>query len=628
MTNINLNNNNIEKLYELNDNSQSLDIVQQNLEAVKKIIPQAFDVDGKVKMDFLQQALGISKDNETNYNFSWYGKNAYQRFAYQTSTDSLKPCKEESVNWEDTQNLFIEADNLQALKLLQKSYANKVKCIYIDPPYNTGNDFIYKDNFNDSYNDYLIKTGQKNQDGNIISTDIDKAGAKHTNWLNMMYPRLLLAHNLLTEDGVIFISIDDNEQANLKKLCDEVFGESNFVGDIIRKTKSTTNDSKSGLNIQHENTLIYAKNKSICSLQGEKKTFENYKNPDNDPNGAWVVADPSARTGSIFEIINPHTGKIDHPPANRQWQFARTTFDKYVANGKIKFKKEHKPNERGFIFKRYRNEVMSDFSLVDTLFAIENEYMNQNATKTMNKLFSDFKPFDYTKPYNYIIKLVKYSTKENDIILDFFAGSGTTAHSVMQLNAKDGGNRKCISVQLPELTDEKSEAYKSGYKNIAEISKERIRRAGKQIAETNPNVDVGFKVYKLSQSNIKKWNGDFSNIDQDIFAGINRFIDGAKDEDIISELVLKFGLCITENINKFKYNDIQYYTVNGTGGIDLLFVCLSDKISINITDEIIKLKEKHDNIQVVFSDNSFTDCDRSNIEHTLKDSKITRVEFL
>ncbi|MFL2659447.1 MAG: site-specific DNA-methyltransferase [Alphaproteobacteria bacterium] len=458
---------------------------------------------------------------------------------------------------------------------------------------------------------------------------MDKAGAKHTNWLNMMYPRLLLAHNLLTEDGVIFISIDDNEQANLKKLCDEVFGESNFVACFIwQKNFAPKNDNKY-VSSSHEYIFMFAKQKEKYKrilLPRLEKYNKYYKNPDNDPRGVWTSGSMLVTTYNekyIFKLQKPD-GNFALPPEGRCWRYSEDTMKNLIKDNRIYFGKDGNNVPR---VKRYLSEMPNGI-VPQTILLYDDVGSGQHGTTITKNIMDGKQIFNFPKPTKLIDRLLKISTKENDIILDFFAGSGTTAHSVMQLNAKDGGNRKCISVQLPELTDEKSEAYKSGYKNIAEISKERIRRAGKQIAETNPNVDVGFKVYKLSQSNIKKWNGDFSNIDQDIFAGINRFIDGAKDEDIISELVLKFGLCITENINKFKYNDIQYYTVNGTGGIDLLFVCLSDKISINITDEIIKLKEKHDNIQVVFSDNSFTDCDRSNIEHTLKDSKITRVEFL
>jgi len=395
--------------------------------------------------------------------------------------------KDKSVNFDTTNNIIIEGDNLDVLKLLQSEYQSKVKMIYIDPPYNTGNKGLYKDKY------------WKSKE------------CKHSNWLSMMYPRLKLARELLRDDGVIFVSIDDNEQANLKLLMDEVFGEDNFVGDIIRKTKSTTNDSKTGFNMQHENCLIFAKNKTLCSLVGEKKFFEKYENPDNDPRGTWVIADPSARTGSTFEIKNPFTGKIDLPPKGRNWRFCKKTFDHYVNIGKIKFKKEHKINERGFILKRYKEEIKSKFQSLNSLEFTDNKFMNQVATKETNRIF-DEKLLDYPKPQNFIQGLIRSATNTNDIILDFFAGSGTMGHAVMQLNMEDKkqaiengedptlvGNRKYILVQLPEEIKEGTDAYKAGYKKISDITIERIKRAGTKILEENPNIklDLGFQVVEV-----------------------------------------------------------------------------------------------------------------------------------
>jgi adenine-specific DNA-methyltransferase len=295
-----------------------------------------------------------------------------------------------------TENLLIKGNNLPVLYSLRKKYAGKVKLIYIDPPYNTGNtSFKYNDSFN------------------------------HSTWLVFMKNRLEIAKELLSDDGVIFVQIDDNEQAYLKVLMDEIFGRRNFVGDLIRKTKSTTNDAKVGFNIQHDNTIIFAKNKSKLLLVGEEKTWEKYKNPDNDPKGAWAVGDPSARTGSFFEIKNPYTGKIDLPPENRYWRFSVETFKQHVESGKIKFKKEHAPNERSFIFKRYKDEVRSDFHLLNSLECCDNKYMNQVATKERNKLFGET-DFSYPKPEEFLEVIIRASTKEGDLVLDFFAGSGTT----------------------------------------------------------------------------------------------------------------------------------------------------------------------------------------------------------
>lgn len=407
------------------------------------------------------------KKNKTisKIQFSWEGKE-------EAVLEHLAPVKKTyDIPNEIQGNELHCVDNLDFLKLNQERLGGKVKCIYIDPPYNTGKDFIYKDKRH------------------------SKGECRHSKWLSFMYPRLKLARNLLREDGVIFVSIDDNEQANLKKLMDEVFGEENFVGDLIRKTKSTTNDAKVGFNIQHENTLIFAKNKSEMLLIGEEKTWENYKNPDNDPNGAWVSDNPSATTGSYFEIVNPYTGKIDLPPENCQWRFSGETFKKYVESGKVKFKKEHKENERGFIFKRYRNEVKSNFHLVNSLNFASNKFMNQVATKERNKLLGNCN-FAYPKPIDFMKNIIKSSTQPNDLILDFFAGSGTTGQAVMELNHEDEGNRRFILVQLPEAIKEDKQAHKFCVENglepvISSITMERLRRAGAKYKG-----DVGFKVLK------------------------------------------------------------------------------------------------------------------------------------
>ena len=400
----------------------------------------------------------------------------------------LEVDKERSINFDTTDNIIIEGDNLIAMSLMREEYKGRVKMIYIDPPYNTGNKGIYKDKW------------------------YGRGECKHSGWLSMMYPRLKLAREILRDDGVIFVSIDDHEQANLKLLMDEVFGEGNFVGELIRKTKSTTNNSKTGFNIQHENCLIFARNKNLCSLIGEEKFFEKYQNPDNDPRGNWISDNPSARTGSNFEIKNPFTGKIDLPPKGRSWVFSKKTFENYVKIGKIKFKKEHKTNERGFIFKRYREEVKSDFHLVNSLEFANNQFMNQVATKEINKIFP-VKIIDYPKPRLFIQNLINSATNENDIILDFFAGSGTTGHAVMEMNLENKkkaietgedpelvGNRKYIMVQLPETINEKTDAYKAGYKKISDITIDRIKRVGNKISEENPdmNLDIGFKLFRLS----------------------------------------------------------------------------------------------------------------------------------
>ncbi|MPY07955.1 site-specific DNA-methyltransferase [Moraxella catarrhalis] len=522
------------------------------------------------------------------------------------------------MDFDTTQNIFIESDNLEALKILQKSYAGKIKMIYIDPPYNTGNDFIYHDDFSQSKKDYEIATGDRDMNGQLLKSfkkNSKDNGHYHSNWLNMMLPRLHLAHTLLSDDGVIFISIDDNEQAQLKLLCDEIFGGENFVADLIRKTKSTTNDAKTGLNLQHENCLIYAKNKDLIKLLGGEKDLSGYSNPDNDPNGDWRSSDPSAKSGTeknnYFAITNPYTGKIDYPPTGRFWLFSQNTIQKHIDNGNICFKKEHKKNERGFIFKRYKKDLKTTQKTLDSLVFCDNEFMNQVATKELLDI-NLAEHFNYPKSTNFLKRIIEHSSSSNSIILDFFAGSATTAHAVMQLNAEDDGNRQFIMVQLPELTDEKSEAHKAGFKNIAEISKERIRRAGAKIKAENPdkNIDTGFKVFKLADSNFKAWQID----DDDIAKQLEMYIDPLKDNvneiDIIYELLLKMGLKLTADI---KFEKGVYWLICENKSYAIVLNSLSQ-------DEFHAIIAKKPAKTVVLDKAFLNDSEKSNMILQFKDA--------
>ena len=595
------------------------DIAEENIQKLRQLFPDVFTED-KVDFEKLQQVLGdYVEDGNERYNFTWNGKGRALRLSQTPSLGTLRPCKEESKDWDTTQNLYIEGDNLEVLKLLQKSYHSKVKMIYIDPPYNTGKDFVYPDDFHDSLENYKKLTGQVDSEGNRISTNTEASGRYHTDWLNMMYPRLRLARNLLADDGVIFISIDDNEVANLKKICDEIFGEDNFTGEIIRKTKSMTGDEGAGFNLQHENLIFYAKNKDNLVLNGEEKTFNNYTNPDNDPKGEWTSGDPSAKSGSestYFEIINPFTNKADLPPKGRFWAFSKASLEKYIENGKIKFKKEYRDNERGFIFKRYKNELQSLFNPVNSLFPIENEYMNQVGTKEV-QLILEGELFNNPKPVLFIEKLVKYSVSKNDIILDFFSGSATTAHAVMQLNAEDGGNRKFIMVQLPEPTDNPE------FANICEIGKERIRRAGEKIKEENKdkeniaNLDIGFKVLKLDTSNIRKWQPDYDNLEQSILDYVDNYVDGRTELDVVYEIMLKYGLDLTYPVDEFVIAQKKVYSI----GFGMLMICLDNEITTEVAKGILeKVKElAPETTRVVFKDNGFkTDSNKTNIKEILK----------
>lgn len=593
--------------------------VEENVEKIGKLFPNAltevivgYDKDDNpilekaIDFDILRQELSsvIVEGREERYQFTWPDKRKAILLANSPIAKTLRPCREESVDFDNTENLYIEGDNLEVLKLLQETYLGKIKMIYIDPPYNTGNDFVYKDNLSQYVNEYLLYSGQYDEAGNRLVRNLESDGRFHTKWLNMMYPRLKLARDLLTDDGVILISIDENEVHNLKKICDEIFGERNYIGEIIRKTKSMTGDDGTGYNMQHEYLLIYGKDKSNVVLKGDEKDFEGYSNPDNDPQGDWCAADPSAKSGgpsTYFPITNPYTNKVDYPPKGRYWAFSKSTFRKYVDAGKIRFKTQHNESERGFVFKRYKKDLKNFYNPVNSLFAVDNVFMNQKATVELNELFGVY-PFSYPKPTDYIVELIKYCTSEKDFVLDFFSGSATTAHAVMQLNAEDGGKRKFIMVQIPEETDESSEAYKAGYKNICEIGKERIRRAGKKIkeefGEKAKDLDTGFRVLKIDSSNMKDVYYTPAEFDPSLLDSI---IDNIKEdrtpEDLLFQVMLDLGVLLSSKIEE--------KTVAGKRVFDVAEGFLIACFDKDVTDEVVKEIALKRPCYAVFRDSSF-----------------------
>lgn len=572
-------------------------------EYLKKNFPQVIDSDNQVSLKTIASLLGVNNSsNIQGYELTFAGKglaNALystpisKELRLEPNQSKIAPPPPESKCKEniDTRNTIIRGDNLDVLKLLKSAYSDKIKMIYIDPPYNTKNEnFIYPDNFREDYKKILIETGLLgfDEEGEEIPSDTLKffrniIGARsHTGWLSFMLPRLKLARDLLREDGVIFISIDDNEQANLKLLCDEIFGEENFVGDFIRKTKSTTNDAKIGVNIQHENCLCFAKDKNNICLLGGEKDLSKYKNPDNDPNGAWVIADPSAKSGNpqtgYFAVKNPYTGKEDYPPVGMFWRFSQNTIQRHIDEGRICFKKEHKENERGFIYKRYLKDLKTNLRTFDSLEFASNEYMNQVATKEAISL-EIVDVFSYPKPQTLLKRIIEVSTQKDDIVMDFFAGSGTTAQAVMELNAQDGGNREFILVQIDQqINEDKNKTAYDFCKNelgsqtpfISDITIERINRAGEKIKETlkqdliknTQDLDIGYKVYTLS---------DKPSIVSDESGGLRLVSgrDGLSSYDIARSLALSSGKILSlplEEIIKDKLYFCQdsYYLV----GID------------------------------------------------------------
>ena len=591
----------------------SMNIEQTNLDKLRSLFPECVS-EGKLDIDKLLSLCGEYIDNDfEKYKFEWKGKADCLRLAQKRSTGTLRPCLEESVDWDTTQNLYIEGDNLEVLKLLQTAYYRKVKMIYIDPPYNTGNDFVYADDFADPMTRYKEVTQQ------TTKSNPETMGRYHTNWLNMMYPRLRLAANLLRDDGVIFISIDDNEVANLRKVCDEVFGEENFLACIVWEKRFTRSNNARLFASLTDYILVYRKSPIVDYLRAPRteKSDSIYSNPDNDPRGAWTSvsyvnpASKEQRPNLSYPIINPITGQeIQHP--TNAWKYE---YEKHLihvkenrlywgANGENTYPR----------LKKFLCEV-EDGMVPVNLWKREEVGTTDAASKELSALMGA-KVFDFPKPVDLIKTMSQIAASDKDsIILDFFSGSATTAHAVMQLNDEDGGNRRFILVQLPELCDEKSEAYKAGYKNICEIGKERIRRAGKKILEEHAQVtmeddkqplDVGFRVFKLDTSNLKTW--DATPIEDEqldlLYQRMNTMIHRVKpertDQDMIFEIMLKLGVPLTYSVTPFS---IHNKTVYGVGDDCLLLVCLAE----NVQPEDVEQMAEYAPAKIIISRDSFAD---------------------
>lgn len=573
----------------------SMDIEAANKDKLESVFPECF-TEGRLDIDKLLSLCGeyITDDFE-KYEFKWKGKSECLRLAQKRSTATMRPCPEESVNFDTTQNLYIEGDNLEVLKLLQKSYFRKVKMIYIDPPYNTGNDFVYEDDFKDPLARYKEVTQQ------TTKSNPETMGRYHTNWLNMMYPRLRLAANLLRDDGVIFISIDDNEVDNLKKLCGEVFGEENFIGILSWFKKASPSNDAQYFSNDIEYILVYAKEKITWRpnrLALNERQMNYYQNPDNDPRGPWNSAtytcnkSKEQRPNLYYPIMNPNTGKEVWPKETAVWAYSKDQCEEHIKNNLLFWGMDGKA-----AFPRFKKFLANHQGVVTrTLWHYDDVSHTQGATEELKRL--EIFGFSTPKPTRLIEKMLKVATDTDSIILDFFSGSATTAHAVMQLNAEDGGNRRFIMVQLPEVCGEKSEAFKAGYKNICEIGKERIRRAGKKIieslAENEPSVDIGFKVFKLDSSNLKLWD-DTPVAEDDIETLLSRMaghIDGLKpdrsDEDLIYEILLKMGYPLTSSVAALDVNGVTVYSVDSN---DML-ICLQENITTEHIESMASLAPK------------------------------------
>ena len=619
---------------------KSMDLTEDNLNKLKELFPEVFE-EGKIDFDKLRLLLGDEvDDNEERYEFTWHGKNNAIRIAQTPSTGTLRPDKESSKNWDDTENLYIEGDNLEVLKLLQKSYFGKVKMIYIDPPYNTGKDFVYPDYFRESIPNYKKITNQTTR------ANPETNGRFHTDWLNMMYPRLKLARNLLSEDGTIFISIDDTEVENLRKVCDEVFGEENFVTEFIWEKKKKPSFLHKNVGKLGEYILCYVKDEHNTFPFSVEVTTENKKYPINNAGNSKSIL--KFKSGSVKFGIEDSTIKAQDMSEGNiitrlindviikngvneneiilegEWRYSQDKLDSIINKGeelyisKIPFRPNH--IKKGGEIKKMKNFLSPTHYNCET---------NEDATFQIIDLL-ECNAFDYSKPIK-LMKLLIKAISYNDVectILDFFSGSSTTAHAVMQLNTEDNGNRKFIMVQLPEQTDEKSEAYKAGYKNICEIGKERIRRAGDKIVSENKdkegieNLDIGFKVFKLDSSNLKSWDYSMDNLEQNLLDMESNLKKDRTNEDLLYEILLKSGIELTAKIEEIKVGYNTLYNI----GCGALLVCLDDKITQDVIDEIPKHKSPFMDTKVIFKEAGFmSDAAKINAVQNLKQFKIEDV---
>ena len=580
--------------------------------AVTETINENGEVVRAIDKDVLMQEISttVVEGKDERYQFTWPDKKKSVLLANAPISKTLRPCREESMGKDgtpggfDSENLYIEGDNLEVLKLLQETYLGKVKMIYIDPPYNTGNDFVYEDDFAQSTDEYLANSGQFDEEGNRLVTNTESNGRFHTDWLNMIYPRLKLAKDLLAEDGVIFISIDDNEVENLRKLCDEAFGEINFVDTIIWEKRYSPQNAVQWFSENHDFILVYAKNKMIWHPQLLQRTDEmnaRYKNIDNDPRGPWKASDSYAQAGhgtkNQFYVLTAPNGKKHSLPSGQCWRYTEDVMKKLIADNRVWFGAD---GNNVPAIKKFLTEVKQGIAC-QTIWKYEEVGHNQEGKKELKSLFPEGIPFDTPKPTRLVERMLRLAGQDDFIALDFFSGSATTAHAVMQLNAEDGGKRKFIMVQLPEKTDEKSEAYKAGYKNICEIGKERIRRAGAKIKEENPmgtvDLDVGFRVLKCDTSNMKDVYYTPDEYDASMYDLLEDNIkDDRTPEDLLFQVMLDLGVLLSSKIEETVIAAKKVFKVE-----DNFLVACFDR---DVTNEVIEAIAREKPIYFVMRDSS------------------------
>lgn len=593
--------------------NESADGTQLLMEKLSKVAPSCFtevrdeqtgELRRVVNFKTLRQLLGDDavEDEKEYYEFTWPGKFDARREAAKPISKTLRPVVEDSSDWDNTENVYIEGDNLEALKLLQKSYLGKIKMIYIDPPYNTGNDFVYHDDFAETQNNYDLFAGNKDEEGKRLVKNTDTNGRFHSDWCSMMYPRLQVARTLLSEDGAIFISIDDNEVENLRKICDEIFGGNNYVATIVWQRTYAPISLKKFFSESHEYCLVYSKNKDLFSmnlLPRTDKQNRDYKNPDKDPRGPWKVGNCTvgpAVEKQVYPIVGP-TGRTFMPPSGYCWRFTKERFEELRKDNRIWFGAD---GNNSPVPKLFLTEVQEGVTPM-TLWTFEEAGHGQEATRDFRDLMGK-SVFTNTKPLRYMNRFLHIGSDKDSLILDFFSGSATTAHAVMQLNAEDGGKRKYIMVQLPELTDEKSEAYKAGYKNICEIGKERIRRAGKRIKEENPdwNGDTGYRVFRVDDGNkveVARSPKDLSQGDLDLF--LDNIKPNRNDLDLLFGCMIDWGmeLALSQPMATEEVDGCKIYSVNGND----LVACFAE----SITERVIERMAEMEPVRVLFRDSCF-----------------------
>ena len=585
----------------------SRDALQDNLELLMALFPDAIkemrdenngtsEVNYYVDVDALESYLPISASRNERYVFTWPGKGEAKQSSCSPVYGTLRPLKEKSIDFDNTENVYIESDNLEALKLLQETYLNKVKFIYIDPPYNTGNDFIYNDDFSENLTDYIGNSGQYDELGNRLVLNAESNGRFHTDWLNMIYPRLRLARNLLTDDGVIFISIDDGEEANLRKVCDEIFGEDNFVASFIWKSRQNKdNRNITGVSIDHEYILCYSKMSGIRALRGAERKTDQYSNPDNDPRGPWTSANMAGllpedqRPNCHYDLINPKTG-INYGRPKMGWRYDKNTMSKLIEEDRIIWPED--PNGRP-----RKKSYLSEISVVLPGYSsiVGDNIYTRTATTELEKVLGG-RYFSFPKPSELIMDFIRQSTDKDSIILDFFSGSGTTAEAVMKVNAEDGGKRKFILVQLPELIEDNTEAYKNGYRTICDLAEDRITKAS-ELINNNDGLDCGMRVFKLDSSNMKDVYYRPSDTQQTL---LDMFADNIKEdrtpEDLLFQVMLDLGVLLSSKIEETEIAGKKVFNV-----ADGFLIACFDK---DVTDETIKAVANMKPYYAVFRDSS------------------------